>query len=260
MKTKMLGIIFLFLLLFMGIPCSLCAGDLYVLRTAAQESFPKYYKLSENKMGGVCVDIIQAIEKVDSEIKFTGYQEFLPFKRLQVYLEKGQLDVFFGFKKTEKRTEKYHFLDVPLYEINYVVAVRADNKVKINALNDIRSLGEKGTILTVYGTAASNYLYEQGGLFIDDEAKTPLLALKKLIAQRGNFVFYHDLGLKSLIKKEKLEKQVAILPVSFLTYYHFAAFSKKMSAETIDQVKIAIEKLNENNELSRICSNYFLGR
>jgi len=39
MKTKMLGIIFLFLLLFMGIPCSLCAGDLYVLRTAAQESF-----------------------------------------------------------------------------------------------------------------------------------------------------------------------------------------------------------------------------
>jgi len=209
-------------------------------------------------MGGVCVDIIQAIEKVDSKIKFTGYHEFLPFKRLQAYLEKGQLDVFFGLKKTEKRLENYVFLDIPLYKLNYILVVRSENNINLNSFNDIRKLGRKGLILTVYGSAARKFLQEQGGLFVDSAAKNPLIALKKLIADRGTFVFYHDLGLKGLITKEKLEKKVRILPVSFSTYYHYSAFSKKIPIETIDRVNVALEKLKDNGELTSIWRKYSL--
>ena len=256
MNIKEHGIIIFLLLI--GIPFPVFANEAIVLKTAAQDSFPKYYKRSDHKMGGVCVDVIQAIEKVDSKIKFTGYQEFLPFKRLQTSLEKGQLDVFFGIKKTEKRIGKYVFLDIPLYELNYVIAARTENKIKINSFNDIRSLGEKGKILTVYGTAASRFLHEQGGLLVDSAAKTPLNALKKLIGDRGSFLFYHDLGLQSLIKKEELEQKVRILPGSYSTYYHYTAFSTNIPSETIDRVKIALEELIENGELTRIWRKYSL--
>ncbi len=228
------------------------------LKTAAQESAPKYFKLEDNTMGGICVDIMQAIESVESEIQFNGYQKFLPFKRLQKYLEDGRLDVFFGFKETVKRKEKYSFLDIPLYQINYVVAVRIDDKVKINSFDDVRSLGEKGRMLTVSGTAASIFLHKEGGLLIADGAESPTILLKMLMFERGRFAFYHDLGLQSIIKNETLEKKIKILPVSFLTYYHYAVFSKNTPRETIDKVRTALEKLKDNGELAKIHSKYNL--
>lgn len=241
-----------FLLFFIGVPFSSFADNLIELKTAAQESFPKYYKSSDNKMCGVCIDIIRSIEEADPEIKFTGYKNFLPFKRLQSYLEKGKLDVFFGFKKTAAREQKLHFLNIPLYQINYVVAVRAEDEIKIESFNDIRAMGEKGLILTVFGTSANNFLHKQGNLLIDDAARTPSIALKKLLAGRGSFVFYHDLGLKSIINNLELENKVKILPVSFLTYWHYAAFSKQVPAAAIERVRNALEKLGENGVLSEI--------
>jgi len=91
------------------------------LQTAAQESLPKYFKLEDHSMGGVCIDIMAAIEKVDPEIQFKGYQTFLPFKRLQQYLEDGKLDVFFGFKKTSNRESQFIFLDRPLDQVSFLL-------------------------------------------------------------------------------------------------------------------------------------------
>ncbi len=251
-KNLTLGIIILILT---GIPFPSFAIE---LKTAAQNSAPKYFKLKDNKMGGICVDIMHAIESVEPEIQFNGYQEFLPFKRLQIYLEKGQLDVFLGFKESAKRKEKYSFLKIPLYQINYVVAVRIGDNGKINSFDDVRSLGEKGKMLTVFATEASRFLHREGGLLVDDGAISPTSLLKKLMAKRGRFAFYHDLGLRNAIKNENLEKKVKILPVSFLTYYHYAAFSKNTSIETINKVKIALGKLKDNGELAKIHGKYNL--
>ncbi len=244
--------IMIYLLFFFGIPFSSFAGDFIELKTAAQESFPKYYKSDDHKMCGVCIDIIHSIEQADPEIKFTGYNNFLPFKRLQSYLEKGELDVFFGFKKTAKRERQLNFLNIPLYQINYVVAVRAEDNVSIESFDDIRTMGDKGLILTVLGTSANSFLQKQGGLLIDDAARTPSIALKKLLAGRGSFVFYHDLGLKSIINNLKLEKKVKILPISFLTYGHYTAFSKQVPEPIIQRVKNALEKLEKNGTLADI--------
>ena len=250
MKNRLL--IITFLLFFITIPLSSFAGNLIELKTAAQESFPKYYKSADHQMHGLCIDIIHAIEAADPELKFTGYKNFLPFKRLQSYLEKGALDVFFGFKKTAAREQKLNFLDIHLYQIDYVVAVRADDNFKIKSLDDIRAMGEEGLILTVLGTSANSFLQKQGDLLIDDAARTPSIALKKLLTGRGSFVFYHDLGLKSIIKKQGLEKQVKILPVSFLTYWHYAAFSKRVPETTIERVRIALKKLESSGVLTEI--------
>ncbi len=228
------------------------------LRTAAQDSAPKYFKNKDNIMSGICVDIISKIEVTEPQIRFNGYQEFLPFKRLQNYLENGQLDAFCGLKKTAIRNQKYLFIDIPLYQLNYVVAVRMDDKVKINSLGDIRSLGKKGRVITIFGTAASKFLKKKSGILIDDNAYSPSTLLKMLINKRGRFAFYHDLGLQYNIKKDNLEKLVKIIPVSFSKYSHHIAFSKKTPLETIDKVRVALKTLKANGGLSRIHRKYNL--
>ena len=256
MKKLVQGI--LILLLVTGLPFSSSAGKPILLKTAAQESFPKYFRTGDRVMAGVCVDIIQAIEKVDPTIRFSGYQQFLPFKRLQRYLEQGKLAVFFGMKKTDKREKSLIFLDIPLYKVNYVAAVRTHSGPVISSFDDIRALADKGKILTVFGTAASRFLQQQGGLLVDDTARTPMIAVKKLLAGRGTIVFYHDLGLKNIIENENLSNEITILPTSFLSYWHYVAFSRKTPAAQIKRVRDALEKLEESGQAERIYSKYGL--
>jgi len=229
------------------------------LKTAAQESAPKYFK-SDGNMQGLCVDTMKAIEEVDSNLKFTGYENFLPFKRLQLYLYKSQLDIFFGFKKTDKRKAKYTFIDTPLYTVQYMVAVRIDDDVNINSIDDIRALGSNGKILTTFGSATSRFLNKQGGLTVDDGAQTTSLLLKKLIGKRGRFAFYHNLGLTTVIRNDNLSDKVKILPVSFLTYDHYAAVSQTIPASTVNQINDALKKLSDNGELKKIHIKYNIGK
>jgi len=226
------------------------------LKTAAQKSAPKYYKSDTNQIVGLCVDIIHAIESVDQNIKFTGYQEFTSFKRLQHQLESGQLDIFLGMKQTAKRKDQYNFLNIPLYQLNYVIAVRKDDNIHIQNFDDIRAFNENGEILTVRGSAASTFLQKQGGLLVYDGANSPSTLLKMLKYKRARFAFYHDLGLHYINNKEGFANEIKIFPVSFLTYSHYVAFSRNVSDETIDKIKIALEKLKSSGELKKIYRKY----
>lgn len=251
-KNIALGVMFLILT---WVPLPAFAIE---LKTAAQESAPKYYKSEKSLMCGLCVDIIHAIENVDSEIRFNGHQEFLPFKRLLNRLEHGRLDIFLGLRETTTRRDRFNFLNIPLYQLSYVLASRMDDKIKINTFDDVRSLGADGTILTVLGSAASGFLHKQKGLMVDDGARSPSLLLEMLLYKRGRFAFYHDLGLQKIIENEDLGDEIRIIPVSFLTYCHYAAFSKNVPGITIDKVKNALEKLKGSGELSKIYGQYYI--
>ena len=226
------------------------------LRTAAQDSAPKYILLANQQVGGLCIEIIKAIENVDLQISINGHQTYLPFQRLQKYLEDGRLDVFFGLKKTVARQEKFTFIEPPLYQLNYVAMVRQGDQVVIGKNADVSSLGKHGKLLTIYGTAASKYLRSQGSLVVDDSARTPEMLLKMLLANRGRFAFYHDLGLSYLIADQESENQVRILPAVFSTYYHYAAFSKKTERGYVSKVKQALETMKHKGILSQIRNKY----
>ena len=254
MFTKTIKLTFIALLISL-LPLSSYAVN---LKTAAQESEPKYTLGADGNMKGLCIDIMQAITKVDPSITFNGQEKFLPFKRLQVELEKSKLDVFFGFKDSAKRLKQYNFLQLPLYQINYVVAVKIDDDVNVTSLEDILALEGKGKLLTVSSTGASKFLDEKAGLIVDDNAKSTKAMLKKLIAGQGRFAFYHDLGLQETVRSEGLGDKVKVLPVTFLTYYHYAAFSKNISADTVKQVENALNKVKSSGELAKIHNKYGL--
>jgi len=225
------------------------------LNTAAQDSAPKYF-LENNNMKGLCVDIMEAIEKMDPTIKFKGQNRFIPFKRIKKMLKIGELDLFFGFVKNVSREKEYIFIEPALYKVNHVVAVRFDDEVDVKSFDDIRKLGTNGMILTTFGTSTRRYLENQGDLIIDDGSKTVISNLKKLLRKRGRFLYYHNLGLVTSIKSISLENEIKILPTSFRGYSQYVAFSKKVPSSTITKVKVALEKLALNGKLELIFKKY----
>ncbi|WP_109116776.1 transporter substrate-binding domain-containing protein [Azospirillum sp. TSO22-1] len=236
----------------LGIPA--CANAIE-LRTAAQDSSPKYYQ-SGNEMKGLAVDIMQAIERVQPEIKFTGYNSFAPFPRIEAGLKGGELDAFLGMIKNPDREKQYTFLDPALYSTHNVMAVRADDTVEVKSFDDIRKLGGEGVILVSHATAQVRFLEDVGGLQVDPNGKSTANNIEKLLARRGRFVYQTDIALSQTIKEAKRQDQVRILPVSFHDEAQYMVLSKNIPESTVALVKGALDKLKLNGELDKILSQY----
>jgi len=228
------------------------------LKTAYQDSPPKFYLNDSGEMVGLGVDIMKAMVKTEPNLSFKSIlgNSFLPSKRVQVYLEEGTLDIFFGYVKNLKRLKRFNFLDIPIYPLKHVVAVRANDKVVVNSFDDIRNLGMKGIILSVSGGASRHYLDNQGGLIIDTGGITHKGNLYKLTGNRGRFVYSHNLGLVALIKQESLHNKIKILPTSFRDYFHFVAISKALPKETVKLLNETLHKLSNSGELTKILKKY----
>ncbi len=235
------------------------------LKTGAQKSYPKFFRNDAGEMSGLEIDIMRVLELNVPNLRFVGRRtqdiNFLPWKRQQSELEHGVLDVMFGITKTNTRLKRgFVYIDTPLYTIHNVMAVRADDPVQVNSFEDIAVLGEYGIILALAGAASMRFLEQQDvPLKIDGGAHTVRQNIQKLIAKRGRFFFYHDLGLNAVIKDEGLTEQIKILPTRFRTYTHHMAFSSQVSPDVITQIEDALKNLEANGELKRIFDKYLSG-
>jgi len=228
------------------------------LTTAFQKSYPKYYTTdSEGQqiVTGLCFDILKAIEKT-AGIKITAPLGFLPFKRLQVQLATGDIDIFVGMAKNETRLKQYIFIETPLYEVNHTVAVRRDDHATILNFDSIRNLAPDNIILTNFGTATERFLNEQQGLFIDSEGANLKINLKKLVHKRGRLICFHDIGLLSAIKQYGYEEKVKILPCILNKYYHYIALSPTTPQATVSKIENAVLELSRRGEFKKIRSRY----
>jgi ABC-type amino acid transport substrate-binding protein len=226
-----------------------------VIRTAAQDSQPKFIKQG-GPIVGLCVDIFNAIERVDNDLKFSGLTEFTPLPRIEAYLEEGQMDAFCGLAKTEKRLVKLDFIDTPIYTTNSVLAARADEKADIKNLDDIRKLGSDALILTVTKTVQAEYLASQPGLLVDSTAKDTSTNLQKLISGRGRFIYHNDFALEDEIKRDNLSGKIKLLPAQIVTEGRYMVVSKRTSAALREKLRLAIEKLSKSGELAKLFEPY----
>jgi polar amino acid transport system substrate-binding protein len=228
------------------------------ISTTAQDSAPKYVQEPDGQISGLCIDIMRAIQSVDPKIQFTGSQKILPFKRIEQNLKTGQIDAFFGFSSSPQRVIDYEFVTIPLYPVKYIMAARRDDLLNITSLDDIRSLGKDGIVLTLFGTIDADYLRDQGGLQIDDQAYTVKSLLAKLDGKRGRFAYYHDLGLLHTMRKFNLEEKIRLLPPSFQESQHYVAFSKKADPAKFRAVQRALQRLRDSGALKAIYKRYSL--
>ncbi len=207
-------------------------------------------------MTGICIEIMQAVSKMDASIQFSGQNTFQPIARIKKNLYSGQLDIFFGFAKNKSREKKYSYAQTPLYPVNYVIALRQTDPVNPASLAEIQAMKEDGEILVLPNTGAARFLERHGNLHLDTGARNNSANLKKLKFKRGRFLFYHDLGLASTIKRDGWQSQIRILPVSFRQYYHYVVFSKSTPHTVIQHFEKILKQLEEKGELARIHAKY----
>ncbi len=225
------------------------------IRTAAQDSQPKFVK-ETNGIGGLCIDIFKAIERIDPELKFSPLKDFVPLPRIEDSLSTGNLDAFCGLAKTPSRQTKFDFIETPLYMTHSVLAARSDEKADPQSFDDLRKLGAEAVIMVVTQTVHAEVLAAQPGLKVDAGAKDTSLNLQKLIAGRGRFVYHNDFALVDEIQRDKLADKVKILSGSFASEGRYLVVSKLAAPGVKLKLTAAIEKLAKSGELAKIFQGY----
>ncbi|MFZ6680963.1 substrate-binding periplasmic protein [Undibacterium sp. Tian12W] len=247
----------IFLLLTLMLP----AGAVKEIHTAAQEaSEPKYVAIVNQQgkpaIGGMCVDIMRAIEKADPELQFIGDQVWQPRARIDAGLKAGNIDVICGVQRIARNTSQYQFAATPLFSVNYLLAVRADDIVAVEDWDDIRKLGNEGIILALRGFGIVDILTQMGGLKIDDTATSSISNLKKLLAGRGRFYCHRSPGIGLAIRQAGLEEKIRLLSKPQLTEKFYMGMAKTMSPELVRKIGASLVLLEKNGELKRIFERY----
>jgi len=239
-----------------------CSAWAVELTTSAQDLYPKFFLDESGKMKGLLIDIMQAIEKDIPNLKFVGLRgkniEFDLWERSQKLLEHQKMDALFGIAKSEKRTNKgYIFIETPLYTLNNIFAVRKDDDIQINSLEDVEKLGKNGVILAIPGTASLRFIKNQNyNLLIDSSSEMMMQNFIKLFSGRGRLLFSHDLGILSTIKRGGYKEKIKPLPMIFKSYTHHVAFSNRVDEKIVKKIASSLEKLSQNGELTKIYKEY----
>jgi len=226
------------------------------VRTIAQSGSTGKFNLSNTQRPGMMVEIIRAIEHNDPTIHFTGLENQGPLPRVEIELERGAIDVFFGMGKTDSRNERFVFVSPPLYQTGYQLAARVDDPVVIAALNDVKALGPDGVVLVNSDEVHADYLHMDAGLTLDASAGNAILNLNKLKLKRGRFYFASTLSLAEEIRALNLAEEIKILPPKFLVSNVYAVFSKDAPNAAVERIVMNLVKMEKTGELSKIRNRY----
>lgn len=227
------------------------------LKTAAQKSYPKYYfnDSSSKNMEGLCIEIMQAIHKIDPDIRFTTSNELEPLARIISHLKRSRIDAFVGLSRSEERKKFLNF-SIPIYELHRVVAARQNDDVQIGSYADIRALKTDNGIMSLFGSNNLAVL-KQHQLNITGTPSSVAQGLLMLIKYRGRFFSYHDLGIINTIKKNNMGDKVKILPTYLETFEQHIAYPKTVPQNTIRRIDSAIRTLQQNGNMQIILDRYF---
>lgn len=230
------------------------------IRTAAQEATtPKFAQLNPGRktpIGGLCVDIMRAIERVEPDIVFVGDQTWQPLARVEAGVAHGQLDAACGLLRSPEREAKFTYIEPILYPMNYFLAVRADDSVQIRNWDDVRQLGDRGTILVVHGFGIVRQLEKMGGLKIDSGGRDPENNLGKLVAGRGRFFIHRSPGINAEIANAGMQGKVRVLPTVMHTENFHMVVSNKLPADTREKIRGAIIRLHASGEMARLLGQW----
>jgi ABC-type amino acid transport substrate-binding protein len=223
------------------------------LRTAAQEGTePKFIAAGKNRIEGVCIEVMRAIERLDPSLQFTGDQKWMPLIRAYSELASGKQDVQCAVQRTPERELRYHFLGPALYTIEYHFLARSDDKVVIHNWDDVRRLAPNGVVLINRGFAAGDILAALGGIEIDASSTNPQLNLLKLLAGRGRLYFHRGPGLQKLLERTGNADKIRILPQVMYSAKLYFATSKQVDSDVNERLDRALTQLEKSGELERL--------
>ncbi|MBA5608659.1 transporter substrate-binding domain-containing protein [Duganella sp. FT3S] len=227
------------------------------LPVLAQESLPPKWINRGEHSEGVCPDILQAIEKVEPRLHFTGQHEFRSIPVIEQGLESGNVACACALLDTARRRAVATIAGKPLYQVRHRVAAAAGDPVKVDSLDDLVKL--KPLINTSRGAGYSDQLRALG-LKVDDSSSDNVVNLKKIIAGHGRLFYMNELSLNWIVRENGMRDQVRVVPGVLKEEPIYFWVSKKVPPATYHLLDQALLKLKANGELNRIYEHWSNGR
>jgi polar amino acid transport system substrate-binding protein len=240
---------------------ALPAAETVSVRTSAQlASAPKFVQQGEGSsknVAGLCIDINRAIERQDPALRISGDQHSLPLTRIEAQMRTGTLDMACGLLRTRERESLFTYVEPALFTVTYVMVARADDEVVISNWDDVRSLGDHGTILLIHGQGTLGRLKELGGLQIDAGGSDAKTNLQKLLAGRGRFYYHRVPGIATEIRRAALEGKVRVLPTVMDTQRFHMVVGRHVAPATLERLRRALMNLESSGELKRLFEQWY---
>ena len=242
------------LLMLGGMGKALAAG--FLLRVAVQEgSAPKYLVGPPGKggasVGGLCPDILRAIEGVDPEIRFEIDPTPTPLRRIEKSLDEGRLDVLCALLETPRRHQIAHRLATPVYSVRERLVALRDDASSPKGFDELARSG--GLVATQAGASYADKLREHGVAV--DETDT-VVALRNIVRRRVRYYYGNELTCVYYIKAGHMSAELGLVPgVMGETPSHFWA-GKHLEPDLVKRLDAALFKLKRNGSLERIYNRY----
>ncbi|WP_410500079.1 substrate-binding periplasmic protein [Chitinibacter sp. S2-10] len=226
------------------------------LRTAARDT-PPYYEIdADGKPRGACPDLFVALEKQLPELLIVDQKKALSVSLHDAYLERGKLDLLCGFGNSGKRKE-YAELLAPLWGSLHQIAVRRDDPIRINSIDELREASRQRAVLVRRNSSFANYLQSKD-IHIDESTNEFPLMLRMLQAKRGRILYYDKALLASIIERAGMNQQLRIAPTVFARTELYFMVAKSVDPQLRAALRLALQQLEANGTLSKIRRKYHI--
>ncbi|WP_083941351.1 substrate-binding periplasmic protein [Pseudoduganella violaceinigra] len=253
MRTSPMTAMAMAQLLAAALPCAAANEDVLVLHAMGQESLPPKWLLSDGQAAGLCPDILAAIARLEPRLRFTGQQEFRSVLVIEQGLLSGSVHVACALLDTATRREIADPVEQPLYISRQRLAAAAGDTAVVNNLDDLARL--KPLVNTSRGAAYIDFLRDRG-IEVDDSTGANLTNLKKILAGHGRFFYMNELTLHWLIRENKLQDKIKLMPAVLKADPLYLWVSKKAPPQAFAMLANAIGRLQDSGELARIYARW----
>ncbi|MFG6412507.1 substrate-binding periplasmic protein [Roseateles sp. DC23W] len=226
-----------------------------LLRTAQQSgALVKYDPDGGPNRPGICMEVLQAMQRIDPGLQFTGMDQQVPLKRVERLMADGLIDVFFCLLKSPEREKLWRYLPVPLYTIRHVVVQRTDDPRPLDTLAELVVASRSKPVLVMRGTALTRRLLQAGVAIA--EVGSEREALQMLVMNRADIIYGQDINLMRHISDARLGGRMKIGRTVFFEEHQYLALRADLPVAHEERLTQALRRLEREGVLRALSEKY----
>lgn len=231
------------------------AEPLLSLRTAAQAGAPAKYGGPSLRRPGLCAELLQAVERLDPGLRFSGQEQFLPLRRVQRMLGQQEIDVFFCLIRSAERQRQWDYLPVPLYRVRHRVVLRLEDRDEILGWPELRALSRRKPVLVAQGSVLAQTL-AQAEVSYSEAPRGDAEALRMLLLGRGDAVYAQDMALTPLLEQPEFAGRLRLAPLVFQEEDQYVAVARGLPPAARQRLLRALQTLEREGRLRQLSERY----
>lgn len=225
------------------------------LRTAQQSgALVKYDPDGGPNRPGLCMEVLQAMQRIDPGLQFTGMDQQVPLKRVERLLADGLIDVFFCLLRSPEREKQWRYVPLPLYTIRHVVVQRSDDDRHLDTLHDLTVASRRKPVLVMRGTALTRRLLQAGVAVA--EVGSEREALQMLVMNRADIIYGQDINLMRHISDARLGSRMKLGRTVFHEEHQYLAVRADLPVAHEERLTQALRRLERDGVLRTLGEKY----